>query len=68
MIIEKLKPLKDVDWRRNNAALWEGRAIVGGTINRTQSNIVLTSNVLKKNLDLALTPAEEKVELEYTKG
>lgn len=64
----KLKGLKGIDWRRNNANLWEGRATIGGTINRSQSNVILTGNVLKKHLGLSLNPSEVKVENEYSKG
>jgi hypothetical protein len=39
---EMLAGLRDVDWSRANRALWEGRALVGGKINRSRTSVVLT--------------------------
>jgi len=33
----KLKGLQKLDWRRSNAALWEGRAMVGGRLLESDS-------------------------------
>ena len=59
---EKLKPLKKIDWARSNAALWEGRAMVGGRLSKATQNVVLTSVAIKQALRLALNPEEEKFE------
>lgn len=63
-----LLKLRDIDWRRSNSIIWEGRATVGGKINRSQSNIILTGNVLKKKLGLTLDAVEEKFEKKYLQG
>ncbi len=64
----RLAALRKVDWSRNNAALWEGRALIGGRLNKAQNNVILTANVLKKILGLPLSPNEEKLERQYGKA
>lgn len=58
----KLKALKKIDWRRSNTALWEGRAMIGGRLSKSNQNVVLASAALKKALNLPLKPEEEKLE------
>ena len=65
---EKLKNLSTIDWLRENADLWEGRALIGGRLSRAENNVILTSNVIKKVLGLPLDPKEEHVEELYAKG
>jgi DNA sulfur modification protein DndB len=64
----RLSPLQKLDWSRNNAKLWEGRALIGGRLNKAQNNVILTVNVLKKFLKLPLSPSEEKLERQYAKA
>ena len=59
---KKLKAIKDIDWRRSNANLWEGRAILGGQVKKAQQNVILTSNAIKHHLSLPLSPEEQQVE------
>jgi DNA sulfur modification protein DndB len=59
---KKLGPLAEIDWRRTNGFLWEGRALLGGQVSKTHQSTILTANVIKKRLGLELTPEEEKVE------
>ena len=63
-----LAGLKSVDWRRNNAQVWEGRALIGGRVSKSANNVVLTSNVLKRALGLSLNASDEKVETLYLEG
>ncbi|MGX5832457.1 DNA sulfur modification protein DndB [Mesorhizobium sp. 43Arga] len=35
--------LGDVDWARSNSALWEGRALLVGRINRSRTSVMLTA-------------------------
>ena len=58
----RLAALADIDWRRANGRLWEGRAMSGGRISRGAQNVVLTANTLKAYLDLDLTAEEQCVE------
>lgn len=57
----KLEALRKVDWSRSNP-LWEGKAMLGGRINKTQMNVALTTVAIKQVLGLELTPEEKKVE------
>lgn len=65
---KKLSKIKQLDWSRSNAKLWEGRALIGGTLNKSQKNVILTANVIKNALGLPLDPQEEAVEKKYVKG
>lgn len=64
-ILKKIAPL---DWSRDNARLWEGRALVGGRVSKARNNVTLTTNVLKKQLGLPLSAEEKKVEELWEKG
>ena len=59
---KKLAAIKDIDWRRANADLWEGRAMLGGRISKAHQNVTLTANAIKDHLGLALSPAERLLE------
>lgn len=62
---KRLAGLKEIDWSRANAAVWEGRALIGGKVSKATTNVVLTTNLIKLALKLPLTPEEEKVEKAY---
>lgn len=47
---ERLAGLRRVDWSRANGSLWEGRALVGGRINRSRTNMMLTAEVISRAL------------------
>jgi DNA sulfur modification protein DndB len=59
---KKLKRLRAVDWSRKNAATWEGRAMVGGSMAKAAQNITLTTNEIKRVLGLKLGPDESLAE------
>lgn len=65
---EKLSKISEIDWARENAILWEGRALVGGSLNKSQKNVTLTANLIKQTLGLPLNPNEEIIERNYLKG
>jgi DNA sulfur modification protein DndB len=58
----KLKSLRRIDWTRNNSALWEGRAMIGGRLSKATQNVVLTTVAIKTALGLPSNPEEEKLE------
>ncbi|WP_077622437.1 DNA sulfur modification protein DndB [Sediminibacillus massiliensis] len=61
--------LKDIDWSRSNAALWEGRAISkNGRVQKNTNTIKLTAIQIKKLLNLPLTKQEATLEEDFTKG
>lgn len=61
----KLKRLRTLDWSRENAALWEGRAMLGGRLSKTSSSVILAGNAIKQRLGVALTDDEQKIEEQY---
>ena len=58
----KLEALEKIDWARSNAKLWEGRAMIGGRVSKASHNVTLTTNVIKQQLGLELTPEERRAE------
>jgi len=63
-----LKSLKKIDWSRTNAKLWEGRAMLGGRVQKADQNVTLTTNLLKRFLKVALSPEEQRVEEAFLRG
>jgi DNA sulfur modification protein DndB len=57
-----VKRLGRMDWRRSNGRLWEGRALVGGRVSKSSNNVTLTTNLVKRHLDVPLTVDEQRVE------
>ena len=57
-----------VDWSRHNAAQWEGRAMTGGKLSKSDVNVTLTTNVLKHALGLELSPEDQRVEDNFHRG
>lgn len=64
----RLKALAQIDWSRKNARLWEGRALIGGKVSKVTTNVILTTNVLKKHLGVELDPEEQRVEDAHRRG
>ena len=58
----RLKAIGELDWRRSNTALWEGRATVNGRLSKANQHVVLASNLLKTTMELSLTADEKSVE------
>ena len=60
--LKRIKRLHSVEWARQNAATWEGRAMVGGAMAQSGQNITLTCNEIKRVLGLQLTAEESAAE------
>jgi DNA sulfur modification protein DndB len=60
----KLKTFEKIDWNRSNGD-WEGRALIGGRLSISGTNIILTSNYLKQKMSIPLSPQENIYEEEY---
>lgn len=58
----RLKSLQKLDWTRSNTRQWEGRAMIGGRLSKASVCVILTGNVLKRQLGLQLTEEEEEAE------
>lgn len=65
---KRIKRLRTVDWSRQNAKTWEGRAMVGGSMAKSGQNITLTCNEIKRVLGLKLTPDESAAEAALAAG
>ena len=63
-----LTKLAKINWERNNAELWEGRAMIGGRLSKAKNNVVLTSNAIKHAIGLKLSESDRKVEAKYEQG
>jgi DNA sulfur modification protein DndB len=63
-----LRGLSAIDWRRGNAAFWEGRALLGGKVSKTAANVLLTTAAVRTALGLPLPPEEQRAEDAFTKG
>ena len=59
---QRLASLRNIDWSRGNARVWQGRALVGGRVVKGNTNLILTTNVITEALDLPLDPDERQVE------
>ena len=64
---QRLRSLADVDWSRSNP-VWEGRAMVAGRLSKTTQSVVLTTNIIKKALQLPLDADEQQFEDAYQRG
>ncbi len=51
-----------IDWSRENKALWEGRAMVRGKMNKSHDSIQLTASAIKRLLGLDVTERERALE------
>jgi DNA sulfur modification protein DndB len=65
---KQLAKLKGINWARSNSALWHGRAIIHGRVSKSNTNVTLTGNAIKKHLEVELTPEEQRVEDAYQRG
>lgn len=63
---ERLVGLGKIDWSRNNAKVWEGRALIGGKVSKATTNVTLTANAIKAALSLPLDEEEERVETAHS--
>jgi len=65
---KRLSKLRKLDWSRSNARLWEGRALVGGKVIKGNTNLVLTTNIVKHTLGLALDEDQQRIEAAHQRG
>lgn len=65
---KSLSKLRQIDWSRANRALWDGRALVAGKVNKSRNNVVLVSNVVVRALGLSLDVEAKRLEALYGDG
>lgn len=64
---EKLKGLGTISWRRDDP-VWEGRAVVGGVVNKGRQSVVLTAAAIKSALGMELAADERRAEDAFGRG
>lgn len=65
---DRLTNIKKINWSRTNTTCWEGRVLIGGNIQKSSNNVVLTSNYIKTILGLELSSEELKKENAFIEG
>ena len=65
---KRLKLLGTINWRRSNVRAWEGRAMLGGRMQKASNNVTLTANLIKHKLGIELSAEEQIVEEAYKRG
>ncbi|MEG3172144.1 DNA sulfur modification protein DndB [Sphingomonas sp. ZB1N12] len=64
---EKLKGLGEIRWRRDDPQ-WEGRAMIGGVVNKGRQSVIMTAAVIKSRLGLPLGADERRAEHALNRG
>jgi len=59
-----LDGLSDIDWSRSSNN-WKGRAVVNGRITKSINNVKLTTNQIKKLINMKLIKTEKAIEKEF---
>jgi DNA sulfur modification protein DndB len=54
--------LNNIDWSRQNTKIWEGRAMIGGRVQKSSNHILLTAAYIKECLGLQKTENERVIE------
>jgi DNA sulfur modification protein DndB len=62
MLRSELQKLKEIDWSRSNQKLWDGRAMLGNRMEKSNLSVTLTANRIKQTMGLSLTPEEKEAE------
>jgi DNA sulfur modification protein DndB len=63
---KQLKKLHDIDWHRDNADAWEGRATTAGKVSKSRTNVELTTAYIRSALGMPLPPNEQRAEDDFT--
>lgn len=65
---KSLEGLRDIDWKRTNANVWEGRAMIRGRISKATTHVKATAALLKKAVGVDLTAEEQAIERALVRG
>lgn len=65
---KRISKISEIDWRRSNTALWEGRAMIAGRVSKGERNVSLTTNAIKSRIGVALSPDEQRLEDAFLQG
>lgn len=56
-----IRALREIDWSRSNADLWEGRALVNGRINRSRMSVQLTAELILRSVPQEVADESEQL-------
>lgn len=59
---KNLAALRGIDWSRANAVAWEGRALIGGKINKSGQSVILVANAILRQVGVPLTAEAARLE------
>jgi DNA sulfur modification protein DndB len=62
-----LKKLRKLDWHRSSSS-WEGRAVIGGRVSKSATNVLLTAAAMRAAMGLPLPPDEQRAEDAFQGG
>lgn len=65
---KRLEKLRTIDWHRNNAGTWDGRATNAGKVSKSRTNVELTTAYIRTALGMPLPPDEQRAEDAFTRG
>ncbi|MFO1045911.1 MAG: DNA sulfur modification protein DndB [Planctomycetaceae bacterium] len=59
---KRILKLRTLDWSRTNTQLWEGRAMIGGRLSKSNSAVARAGNAVKLHLGIELSRDESAME------
>jgi len=59
---KNLTALRSMDWSRANTSAWEGRALIGGKINKSGQSVILVANAILRQVGVPLTAEAARLE------
>ena len=62
-----LVQLQKIDWSRTNVGLWQNRIMHHNRVSKSMKSVILSSNVIKKQLGISLSNDELNIELNFSK-
>lgn len=64
---QDLVQLQKIDWSRKNVDLWKNRIMHHNRVSKSMKSVILSSNIIKKQLGIPLSNEELNIELKFSK-
>ena len=64
---EYLTKLRALDWSRKNNNVWQNRIMHHNRVSKSMNSVILSSNMIKKQLGLPLSKEELNIEMKFSK-
>ena len=52
---KSLNNIRNIDWARSSADIWEGRALIYGKLSKARANVALTANLIRQEIGVPLS-------------